>query len=160
MTYGIKSIEEIEKIAADYKNQNKIIVTTNGSFDILHGAHARLLSKAKELGDYLIVLINSDQSIKRNKGPQRPIISEQERAYMLSELKPVNYVVIFSQDKPLEYLQRIKPNIHVKGGSFIEERIAEETKLLETWGGKFVSFPLENGYSTTEIIKKIKYSNS
>src|SRR3989344_6232582 len=156
MPYGrIRSIEEIERVVPNFKNKSKIIVTTNGSFDLIHGAHARLLNKAKELGDYLIVLLNSDESIKRNKGPLRPIIPENERAYMLSELKSVDYVVIFPQENPLEYLRRIKPHIHVKGGSFLEERIAEEKKLVEEWGGKFMHFPLEEGFSSTDIIEKI-----
>lgn len=152
---NIKSIEEIEFISENLRKENKIIVTTNGTYDILHSAHVRLLKKAKSLGDILIVLINSDESIRRNKGPNRPIISENERAYLLSELKSVDYVVIFPQDKPLEYLARIKPHIHVKGGTYITERIAEEEEFVAKWGGKYKTFELEEGFSSTNIIEKI-----
>jgi len=135
--------------------KDKIVVTTNGTFDILHIAHVNLLQKAKKLGDILIVLINSDASVKRNKGQNRPIITEQERAEMLASLSCVDYVMIFDEDKPLDLISKIKPNIHVKGGSFIEERIKEERDLLAQWGGEFKNFELEKGYSTTNIIEKI-----
>ena len=151
----IKTIEEIEKIAVNLRTNNKIIVTTNGSFDILHIAHINFLEKARSLGDVLIVLINSDDSIRRNKGPKRPIMNENERAKILSALRFVDYVVIFNEDKPLKYLERIKPNVHVKGGSWIQERINEEKEFVAKCGGKFINFELEKGFSSTEIINKI-----
>jgi len=152
---GIKSIEEIEKIVANLKSSDKNIVTTNGSYDILHSGHINILKKSKNLGDILIVLLNSDSSIRRNKGTKRPIISQDDRAYLLSELKPVDYVVIFPQDTPLEYLERIKPDYHIKGGSYIPEKISEEKSLVEGNGGIFKTFPLDDGFSTTNIISKI-----
>jgi D-beta-D-heptose 7-phosphate kinase/D-beta-D-heptose 1-phosphate adenosyltransferase len=151
----IKSYEEIEKIANELREKSKIIVTTNGSFDILHYAHVNLLEKAKKEGDVLIVLLNSDSSIKKNKGEDRPIIPEKERAAMLAALTCTDYIVIFSEDTPLEILRRIKPHKHVKGGSFIPERIEEEQNLLSAWGGQFKNFELEEGFSTTNIIDKI-----
>jgi len=135
--------------------KDKIVVTTNGTFDVLHLAHVHLLQKAKEQGDILIVLINSDASVKRNKGEKRPIVPEQERAGMLASLDCVDYVMIFDEDKPLNLLSKIKPNIHIKGGSFIQERIQEEQDLLAQWDGEFKSFELEEGLSTTKIIEKI-----
>ncbi len=153
--YEIRTIEEIEKLARELRQQNKIIITTNGSYDILQPAHARFLEKAKSLGDALIVLLNSDESVRRNKGEKRPIISENDRAYLLSELKPVDYVVIFPQDKPLEYLERIKPHYHVKGGTYIEERINEEKEFIEKWGCRYKTFELEENFSSTNIINKI-----
>jgi len=152
---GIKSIGEIEQIIKDLKFNNKEIITTNGSYDILHTGHINFLKKSKGLGDILIVLLNSDDSIKRNKGSKRPIISQEDRAYLLSELRPVDYVVIFPQDTPLEYLERIKPNYHVKGGSYISERIIEEKTLIEKNGGIFKTFPLDEGHSSTNIISRI-----
>lgn len=113
--YKIKTYSEIEEISKDLRKEGKIIVTTNGSFDILHYAHVDLLEKAKNEGDVLIVLLNSDDSIKKFKGASRPIIPEQERARMLAALQCVNYVVIFNEDKPLKILESIKPNKHVKG---------------------------------------------
>lgn len=156
MSSKLKSKEEIEKISNKLKSQNKIIVTTNGSFDILHSAHVRLLEKAKQQGDILIVLLNSDNSIKKLKGPTRPIVSEKDRFIVLSALESVDYIVIFNEEKPLELLKKIKPHKHVKGGSFISERIKEEKSLLSQWNGQFISLPLEDGYSTSAIIEKIK----
>jgi len=155
MSIKIKSIEEIIGISEELKNSGKIIVTTSGSFDILHYAHVNLLEKAKNEGDFLIVLLNSDISIRINKGDKRPIVPQGERAKMLAALQCVDYVSIFDDDKPLEYLSMIKGNIHVKGGSFIEERIKEERELIESWGGEYKTFELEEGYSTTNIIEKI-----
>lgn len=155
MNTKIKTIEEISEICSKLKSEGKSIITTNGSFDILHSAHIRILEKAKEEGDVLIVLLNSDSSIKRLKGENRPIINEMERAYMLASLECVNYIVIFNEDNPLEILRKIKPNKHVKGGTFISERIIEEEKLVSEWGGEFKHFEVEEGYSTTNIIKNI-----
>jgi D-beta-D-heptose 7-phosphate kinase/D-beta-D-heptose 1-phosphate adenosyltransferase len=151
----IKTKEEITKIAENLRKNSKSIATTNGSFDILHYAHLDILEKAKNEADVLVVLLNSDASIKRFKGETRPIIPEKERAAMLSALASVDYVVIFNEDKPLELIKAIKPNLHVKGGSFIEERVREEKELLESWGGRFKNFELEEGFSTTNIINSI-----
>ena len=155
MDSKIKTRSELKQIVESLKKQHKKIITTNGTFDILHVAHLRLLKKAKSLGDILIVLINSDSSVKRFKGDKRPIIPERERAEALSCLDSVDFVTIFSEDTPLDTLKVIKPDIHVKGGSFIPEKIKEEKELLESWNGKFKSFDLEQGYSTTNIIQKI-----
>lgn len=155
MNSKLKSKEELKSIVEALKKQNKVIVTTNGTFDILHIAHLRLLEKAKSLGDVLIVLVNSDSSVKRFKGDKRPIIPEQERAEFLSHLNLVDFITIFQEETPISLLKEIKPDIHVKGGSFIPERIKEEKELLESWNGQFKTFQLEEGYSTTNIIQRI-----
>jgi len=155
MKQKIKTIKELAEIIEKEKFDGKIIVTTNGSFDIVHLAHLRFLEKAKSFGDILIVLLNSDISVRRNKGDKRPIISEQERAEFLTYLTPVDYVTIFREDKPLELLSYLKPSIHVKGGSYIPERIQEEKGLVESYGGVFRTIGLETEYSTTNLIKKI-----
>ena len=155
MINKIKSREEIEKIAGKAREEGKIIVTTNGSFDILHYAHIRLLEKARQEGDILIVLVNSDSSVRKFKGDKRPVIPERERAEMLAALESVDYVVIFNENTPLSLIEAIKPEKHVKGGTFIPERIKEEQKLLEKWHGEFKHFELEEGFSTTNIIKNI-----
>ena len=155
MNQKIKTNQEIKEISDNLRNQSKTIITTNGSFDILHYAHINLLEKAKQEGDILIVLLNSNSSIKRNKGENRPIIPQHERANMLSALSCIDYIVIFDEDKPLSLLEIIKPDKHVKGGSFIPERIREEQELLAQWGGEFKNFELEEGFSTTNIIDKI-----
>ena len=155
MVHSVKTIEEAVSIANNLRHQRKIVVTTNGSFDILHIAHVNLLEKAKAEGDALFVLVNSDNSIRRFKGDNRPIIPQYQRAELLAALKPVDYVVIFSQDTPLEYLTRIKPHVHVKGGTYIPDRTNEEKTLIEQWGGRFKFFSLEEGFSTTNIIETI-----
>ena len=155
MTEKAKTVEIMEKIAEGLRADNKKIVTTNGSFDILHAAHINLLEKAKQEGDILIVLLNSDSSIKRAKGEKRPIVSELERAKMLSALEAVDYIAIFNEDKPLNYIERIKPHVHVKGGSVIETRMSEEKELISKWDGEYKQFPLEEGFSTTSIIDRI-----
>jgi D-beta-D-heptose 7-phosphate kinase/D-beta-D-heptose 1-phosphate adenosyltransferase len=157
----VKNQQEIAIISEKIKQEGKTIATTNGSFDIIHYAHINLLQKAKSEADILIVLLNSDSSIKRFKGENRPIIPQNERALMLASLECVDYVTIFEQDTPLELLKLIKPNKHIKGGSFLPERTAEEQKVLSVWGGEFKHFELEEGFSTTNIINKIleKYNN-
>jgi|SRR3989344_4781439 len=151
----IKNLKELKEIIKSLKKENKTIVSTNGTFDILHISHVHILQKAKDFGDVLIVLLNSDSSVKRNKGKDRPIIHEKERAEMLAALNCVDYVIIFEEDKPLNILKELKPNIHVKGGTFLPERVKEEKDLLESWGGEFKTFELEEGFSTTNIIEKI-----
>jgi rfaE bifunctional protein nucleotidyltransferase chain/domain len=150
----VRNIYEIEQLAMRIKNKKKI-VTTNGSFDILHCAHVNLLEKARQEGDVLIVLVNSDSSIQRNKGPRRPIIPENERARVLAGLRSVDYVVVFPHDKPLEYLARIKPHVHVKGGSYNPDKVEEEQALVDSWGGQCKYFEFENGFSTTSIVERI-----
>ena len=147
--------EEMFKKAKVFHSEGKTIVTTNGSFDVLHSAHLRLLEKAREQGDVLFVLLNDDSSIQRAKGSKRPIIPEQERAYMLSTLGCIDHITIFTEDTPIKLLKEIKPNIHVKGGSVNIERMKEEQSLVSMWGGEFRQFDLEEGFSTTNIISEI-----
>ena len=158
MENKLKQIGDLEKIVDTLRQDKKLIVTTNGTFDILHYAHVILLQKAKNQGDVLIVLLNSDASVKRNKGEKRPIINQYERAMMLSSLQCIDYVTIFNEDTPLKYLEIIKPEFHVKGGSFIKERINQEKDLVERNKGVYIVFELEEGFSTTGIIDKIMAS--
>ena len=155
MMAKILSRQQLKPEIENLKKQGKKIIATSGAFDILHAAHVRFLKKAKSLGDTLIILLNSDSSIQRYKGENRPIIPEKERAELLASLAAVDYVCIFDDDAPLQLLKEIKPDFFVKGGSFIPERIAEEKKLLESWGGQHKTFPLEEGLSTTKKIEEI-----
>lgn len=144
----IKTADEIIEIL---KFRNDKIVFTNGCFDILHVGHVKYLSKAKKLGKILILGLNSDKSIKRIKGKERPINSQQNRAIVLSALESVDYVVIFDEDTPYELIKKIKPDILVKGGDYknkevIGSDIAKEVVLID----------FEDGFSTTNLIKKIK----
>ena len=155
MKQKIKTEEELVKIIKKEKLEGKRIITTNGTFDIVHLAHLKFLEKAKSLGDLLVVLVNSDSSVKVNKGDKRPIISEYERAEFLTYLSSVDYVTIFHEDTPLVLLSYLRPSIHVKGGSYLPERIREEKTLIESYGGEFKTLELEEGYSTTNLIRKI-----
>ncbi len=129
-------------------------VTVNGCFDILHVGHLRFLRQARLLGDSLTVLINSDASVARYKGATRPVFPAVFRATALRALSAVDAVVEFEEDNPLDAIGRIRPDIHVKGGSFEPERVRQEREVVESWGGKVVGTPMVEGFSTTGFIKK------
>ena len=151
----IVDFDEIEKICNSLREQNKKIVFTNGCFDILHRGHIEYLTKAKEFGDVLIVGLNSDTSVQRLKGKDRPINPEADRARILDALKPVDYVVIFEEDTPLRLIQMVKPDVLVKGGDYkVEEIVGSE--YVMSYGGKVEIIPFVEGKSTTKIIQKIK----
>jgi rfaE bifunctional protein nucleotidyltransferase chain/domain len=151
----IVDFNEIEKICNSLRGQNKKIVFTNGCFDILHRGHIEYLTKAKEFGDVLIVGLNSDTSVKRLKGKDRPINPESDRARILDALKPVDYIVIFEEDTPLRLIQMVKPDVLVKGGDYkVEEIVGSE--YVMSYGGKVEIIPFVEGKSTTKIIQKIK----
>ena|ERR1043166_2564350 len=138
------------------RRAGKRIVTTNGSFDLLHVGHIRFLQQARKLGDVLIVLLNSDRSIRTLKGSSRPILPQAARAEMLAALRCVDTVSIFDRDDPLFLLRQIKPDVHAKGGSWKPERIAAEKRLVESWGGKLRLFPMIGDHSTTRLIELVK----
>lgn len=150
----IKTKEEISEISKRLKSNEKIIVFTNGCFDILHSGHITYLYEAKKLGDILIVGLNSDSSIKRIKGEKRPILCEEERAYNLSALEMVDFIVIFDEDTPYELIKAIKPDILVKGGDWDIKKIVGKD-IVESYGGKVISIPFVDGKSTTNIIQRI-----
>jgi len=132
----------------------KKIVFTNGCFDILHAGHADYLNKAKSLGDILVVGINSDASVRRIKGEKRPILPQQMRAYLLDNLKPVDYVVIFEEDTPLELIKAIKPDVLVKGADWDLERIVGADFVL-SYGGRVERIPFSFDISTSKVIERI-----
>ena len=142
------------KQALDLCKQKKL-VTTNGSFDWLHLGHIRYLKQAKEKGDILLVLVNSDQSISKRKGNSRPIFPLEARLKTLSALKCVNYVLPFFEDTPLKNLSILKPQVHIKGGSYEKEKILEEQKLLESWGGLFETLPMIGNFSSSKFLEKL-----
>lgn len=142
-------VKELDKIRAGKK-----IVTTNGAFDLLHPGHLDSLERSKALGDILVVLINSDSSVKASKGDSRPIIDENGRAGMVAALSCVDHVVIFSEREPSAPLDAIKPDIHVKGADRRMDQIVERS-VVEKNGGKIVLLDHKKGYSTSVIIKRI-----
>lgn len=150
----ICSLEYIKNIAEKAKNENKKIVFTNGCFDIIHSGHCFYLTEAKKLGDILIVGLNTDASVKRLKGETRPINNEDDRAMVLSCLKPVDYVVLFDEDTPFNLIRNIIPNVLVKGGDYTIENIVGADIVLEN-GGEVKVIPFVEGKSTSKIIEKI-----
>lgn len=137
------------------EHRNQKIVFTNGCFDILHIGHLRYLQEAKKLGDILIIGLNSDASVKRLKGKERPINSKTDRAEMLGVLGFVDYIAVFDEDTPLALIKRIQPDVLVKGGDYKPEEVVGR-KEVEGWGGKLVLLPFVDGRSSTSIIEKIR----
>ena len=158
MTLGrekILSRQDLLKTVSDLRSRGKTVVFTNGCFDILHLGHVRLLYEAGLLGDFLVVGINSDDSVRRLKGPSRPLVPEEDRAEILAALEPVSAVTIFPEDTPEELISILKPDIHVKGGDYDIKEIPE-AKIVESYGGEVRLIPLVPGHSTTELANKIK----
>ena len=151
----MKSVSEGAELAQQLRGSGKRIVFTNGVFDILHPGHLRYLQHARSLGDVLIVGLNADVSVRRNKGPERPINAEHERAEVLEALECVDAVVLFEEDTPHEIIAAIQPDILVKGADWAEDAIVGRD-TVEARGGRVVRVPIERGFSTTEIIRKIK----
>lgn len=154
----ILSRETAARVIEELKLQGKKVVFTNGCFDILHVGHLRYLNDAKKQGDVLIVGVNSDESVRRLKGPTRPINNEIDRAEMLSGLKTVDFTLIFDELTPIETLEKIKPSIHVKGGDYTKEQLPE-TATVEKNGGEVIILSYVEGKSTTNIVNKIQFKN-
>jgi len=136
------------------RNQHKRIVFTNGCFDVLHAGHVEYLSQARELGDVLVVGLNSDRSVRKIKGPGRPINSECDRARVLSALSCVDYVAIFSEETPVKLIRSLKPHVLAKGADWPDHQIAGREDVLN-WGGQVKRLPLVKGRSTTRLIQKM-----
>ena len=146
--YALELINEAKK-------SGKKIIMTNGCFDIIHTGHVRYLSKAKSLGDYLVIAVNDDESVKRLKGNGRPINVLEDRMLVLNSLASVNLVISFSQDTPEEIISSVNPDVLVKGGDYKEENIAGAESVRKS-GGEVVIVPFDEGYSTSLILKKLK----
>jgi ADP-heptose synthase, bifunctional sugar kinase/adenylyltransferase len=149
----IVELKELLELLEKVRGKKKIVFT-NGCFDILHAGHADYLNKAKSLGDILVVGINSDASVRRIKGEKRPILPQQMRAYLLDNLKPVDYVVIFEEDTPLELIKAIKPDVLVKGADWDLERIVGADFVL-SYGGSVERIPFSFDISTTKVIERV-----
>lgn len=145
----------ISETVAFYRSANKKIVFTNGCFDLLHIGHVKYLQEARSLGDILIVGVNSDASVKKIKGPHRPIQNEQDRAEILASLKSVNHTILFSEDTPYNLISMIKPDVLVKGGDWPVSEIVGSDLVL-SYKGQVQSLKFVDGRSTTAIIEKSK----
>jgi rfaE bifunctional protein nucleotidyltransferase chain/domain len=153
----ILSADEAAAWAERLRQAGKTIVFTNGVFDLLHPGHVRYLGDARALGDALIVAVNSDRSVRANKGPERPINPEAERAELLAALASVDAVVIFDEETPLEIVTRIQPDILVKGADWGHDNIVGRD-VVEARGGRVVRIELLAGYSTSELIRRVRGS--
>ncbi len=156
----LNSLEEIISIRNNLKKESKTVVFTNGCFDILHSGHVDYLNKAKSFGDVLVVGLNSDKSVKSIKGEKRPIINEIDRAFLLSNLRAVDYVVLFDQDTPDLLIKSIIPDVLVKGTDWELEKIVGR-KEVEGAGGRVERIEFVSQLSTTQIINIIlsRYKN-
>jgi rfaE bifunctional protein nucleotidyltransferase chain/domain len=130
------------------------VAFTNGVFDLLHPGHIDILTAARGTADALIVGVNSDESVRRLKGPTRPVRTDAERSYVLAGLECVDLVVVFPEDTPLNLVKVLKPDVIVKGGDYSEDTIVGATEV-RSWGGRVVVVPLTPGHSTTGIIRKL-----
>jgi D-glycero-beta-D-manno-heptose 1-phosphate adenylyltransferase len=159
-TTKIVSLDEIAERAHELRTGGKKIVATNGCFDLLHVGHVRYLKAARALGDVLAVGVNGDQSVRKLKGPGRPLNSEKDRAEVLAALESVNLVVIFPELRATRFIQLVAPDIYVKGGDYNSETLnAEERNALQKIGSKIDIIPFERGYSTSGLIEKLRQHN-
>src|SRR5262245_26024285 len=155
MTDRVLDSAALERFVRDARAAGRRIVFTNGVFDILHPGHVRYLQAARSQGDLLIVGLNSDASVRRNKGPERPINPEAERAEVLEALACVDAVSVFDEDTPADIIRRVQPDVLVKGADWPADQIVGR-ETVEAHGGRVVLEPVETGYSTTSLIDKVK----
>ena len=150
----VTDIKKLMEVCKQYKSSGKTIVMTNGCFDILHAGHTYILEESKKLGDILIVALNSDISIKKIKSQDRPIISQNDRAYVLSCLSSVDHIILFDDETPEKIISKILPDILVKGSDYQGKKIAGE-EILSKHNKKIILLDVISGKSSTNIIKKI-----
>ena len=145
------SLKELKAIRQKLKAGNKKVVFTNGVFDLIHSGHVDYLVKAKALGDILIVGLNSDKSVKKIKGDKRPILKQDERSFILANLKPVDYIILFDEDTPENLIKQLIPDILVKGGDWTFDKIVGNDIVIKS-GGEVKSIEFVNPQSTSKII--------
>lgn len=150
-----KSVDELSVMSAQARKAGRVVVFTNGCFDLVHRGHIHLLRQAKALGDILIVGLNSDVSVKTIKGPDRPIMPEADRIELIAALEMVDYVVVYSEPDPYQIIAAIKPNVLVKGGDWSADEIVG-ADVVEQNGGRVAVVPYLPEFSTTQIIERIR----
>ncbi len=155
MPDGLVARADLEATASRWRADGRKVVFTNGCFDLLHPGHVALLEHARAQGDLLIVGLNDDESVRRLKGPSRPILSVAERAEILLALRYVDAVTAFSEDTPLETIERVKPDVLVKGAEYGAGEIVGED-FVKANGGRVERFPMRKGYATTDIVDRIR----
>jgi D-beta-D-heptose 7-phosphate kinase/D-beta-D-heptose 1-phosphate adenosyltransferase len=154
----IKTLEEARGLRERLERRGLKLVFTNGCFDLLHPGHVRYLAAAREMGDHLLVAVNSDRSVRKIKGPSRPVQPEEVRAEMLAALENVDSVIVFDQETPLHAIEVLLPDVLVKGGDWKEEDIVG-ADVVRAGGGLVKSIPFEAGFSTTALLERIRTDN-
>jgi rfaE bifunctional protein nucleotidyltransferase chain/domain len=149
---------ELPALGESLRAAGKAVVWTNGCFDLLHAGHARSLRAARGLGDVLVVGVNSDDSVRRLKGPGRPVLPASERAELVASLACVDYVVVFGEETPEECIRLLRPQVHCKGADYAPPngKPVPEAALVESYGGRVAFLPLLEGISTTELIRRVR----
>jgi D-beta-D-heptose 7-phosphate kinase/D-beta-D-heptose 1-phosphate adenosyltransferase len=151
----LKNLDEVAEIAAQARKNGKSVVFTNGCFDLLHRGHVHVLREARASGDLLIVGVNSDASVRSIKGSARPILPQTDRIELIAAMEMVDYVVLFDEPDPYRVIAAIKPNVLAKGGDWSAEKIVG-ADIVEQDGGRVAVIPYLPGFSTTEIIERIR----
>jgi rfaE bifunctional protein nucleotidyltransferase chain/domain len=154
-TGGVLSRHDAAELAQRLRDAGRKVVFTNGVFDLIHPGHARYLREARSLGDALIVGVNADESVRRNKGESRPVTREEERAELIAALACVDAVTVFGEDTPAEVIRAIQPDVLVKGADWAADQIVGRD-TVEARGGKVVRIGVEEGYSTSALLNKIR----
>jgi rfaE bifunctional protein nucleotidyltransferase chain/domain len=150
-------LETLAERSHELRRSGKVLVATNGCFDLLHVGHIRYLQKARALGDALVVGVNGDESVRKLKGLGRPLNNEHDRAEVLAALECVDFVAIFREQRAVAFLQAAAPAIYVKGGDYTADTLnSEERAVLDKLGAKIEIIPFETGYSTSEMIKRLR----
>ena len=151
----IKGLPALVPIVRRARAKGRTVVFTNGCFDLLHAGHVKLLERAKSCGDLLVVGINGDRSVRALKGPTRPLVAQRDRALLLAALESVDYVTVFNELTPQRLVARLQPHVLIKGADWsASEIVGRET--VQRRGGRVVRFPLVRGYSTTQLIQRIR----
>lgn len=153
----IITFDQLLQLLKKVRAAGKKIAWTNGCFDIIHVGHVDYLEKSKSYADLLVVGLNSDVSVKKLKGELRPIFSQADRARVLAAIEPVDYIVIFDETSPIEYIRALQPDFYIKGGDYTIDTIDQhERRAVEAYGGRIVLLPMVPGVSTSVVVEKIK----
>ena len=154
----VPGLHQLSSLVRSLKRQKKDIVFTNGCFDLIHAGHVRYLRKARSLGDVLVVGVNTDASVRKLKGPRRPLMRLAHRLEVLSALESVDFVVPFSEETPERLIRRIAPHILVKGADYRTQEIAG-AQFVRQWGGKVIRIPMAKGLSTSKLLARIRQTH-
>jgi rfaE bifunctional protein nucleotidyltransferase chain/domain len=154
----VVQIPALLALRSAYRDAGRSVVWTNGCFDLMHAGHVRSLHAAADLGDVLVVGLNSDASVRRLKGPGRPVLPEAERAELLAALECVDHVLVFPDDEPSNVLRQLRPDVHCKGAEYAPPRgrPLPERAVVESYGGRVAFLPLVEGLSTTELLRRVR----